>query len=79
MVHANYDYGPGFDPEFRFESGQRADAINFETREILELKPNNPAAIARGERQLANYISQANSEFPKGPTFTGKVITYARP
>ena len=52
----------------------RADAINFDTHEILELKANNPAEIARGQVQLQNYINQVQSQF--GGTWTGRVVTY---
>jgi len=64
----------GFDKEFTFDNGMRADAINFDTHEILELKANNPAEIARGQVQLQNYINQAQSQF--GGTWTGRVVTY---
>ena len=77
-VHAGYDYGPGFEPEFKLENGQRADAVNLETREVLELKPNNPSAISRGLRQVQGYAQQLNKEFP-GTPFTYKVVTYDRP
>jgi hypothetical protein len=77
-IHASYDYGSGFRPEFRLANGQRADAVNLGTREVVELKPNNPAAIARGERQVAGYAQQLNQEFPGDP-FTTRVVTYDRP
>ena len=51
--------------------------MNFETREIVELKPNNSAAIARGYRQLARYAGEFNREFPGRP-FTVRVETYER-
>ena len=64
----------GFDKEFIFENGLKADAINRDTREILELKPNNPDAIAEGYNQLQKYIQQAQKQF--GGQWTGRVVTY---
>ena len=75
-MHANFNYGPGFQREFRLPSGKRVDAINFQTREILELKPNNARAIRLGERQLEVYRQEAMREF--GGTWTTRVVTYGR-
>jgi len=47
-------------------------------REVVELKPNNPAAIARGLRQVRGYAAQLDQQFP-GTPFTYRVITYERP
>ncbi len=78
-IHQAHDYGPGFVKEFRgLPSGGRPDAVNFGTREVVELKPNNPAAIAQGERQAADYARQLGQEFP-GTPFTHRVQTYDRP
>jgi RHS repeat-associated protein len=75
-MHNTWDYGPGFQKEFRLPSGQRVDAMNRVTRQIIELKPNNPRAIRLGERQLQRYLDELNREYP-GPTpWTGKVVTY---
>jgi hypothetical protein len=52
--------------------------VNLGTREVVELKPNNPAAIARGRRQAAAYAEQLTREFP-GTPFTWRVETYNRP
>lgn len=57
-----------------FADGSRADAINLQTKEILELKPNNPEAIAQGNQQLQQYIQQAQKQF--GGNWTGRVVTY---
>ena len=77
-IHKTFDYGPGFEREVRLPSGRRADAVNFETREIVELKPNNPRAIALGQRQVARYADELNREFPGRP-FSTRVETYERP
>lgn len=42
QMHQERDYGPGYVKEFTLRAGGRPDAINFETRHIFELKPNNP-------------------------------------
>lgn len=77
-MHASYNYGPGFEKEFTLESGQRVDAVNFDTREVVELKPNNPRAIRLGTRQVQGYADQLNQEFP-GTPFTYRVVTYGQP
>jgi RHS repeat-associated protein len=73
-IHKTFDYGEGFRREFTLPSGKRVDAINFETREILELKPNNSRQIRAGERQLEQYRQEAQREF--GGTWTARVVTY---
>ena len=71
-AHASADYGSGFTKEFRIPgSGRRPDAVNFDTREILELKPNNSRAIQRGTRQVNGYVDDMTAEFPGAP-WTGK-------
>ena len=77
-MHASWDYGPGFRSEFTLKAGGRVDGINFQTREIIELKPNNPRAIRMGNQQLDDYIAKLNAQFPGDP-WTGRVVTYDRP
>jgi RHS repeat-associated protein len=77
-MHAAWNYGPGFTKEFRLDNGQRADAVNLVTREVVELKPNSQRAISAGYRQLAGYIRQLNEEYPGGTPWTGRVETYDR-
>ena len=78
QMHANWDYGSGFQPEFRLLNGQRADAVNFSTREVVELKPNSQRSINTGYRQLAGYIEQLNKEYPGDVPWAGRVETYDR-
>jgi RHS repeat-associated protein len=40
----------------------RIDAIDFENKTIYELKPNNPKAIKRGEKQLSGYKEAMEKE-----------------
>lgn len=75
-MHQDWDYGPGFVPEYRLPSGARVDAINFETREVVELKPNNDRAIRLGQSQLDRYISELNQQFPGDTPWTGRIETY---
>ncbi|MBI2612075.1 hypothetical protein HYW54_05045 [Candidatus Gottesmanbacteria bacterium] len=75
-VHKAQQYPAGFRKERALENGLRPDAINIQLKKIIELKPDNPDAIKRGERQLEKYIEQANKQF--GPGFTGEVWTYKR-
>ncbi len=74
-MHASWDYGPGFTKEFTLRGGGRVDAINFETRQVIELKPNNPRAIRLGNRQIEDYLAKLNEQFP-GEPWTGSVVTY---
>jgi hypothetical protein len=63
----------------RSATGRRADAVNIRTREVIELKPNNPRKIREGNKQLQGYIDELNNMYPTGPRFTGRVETYDRP
>lgn len=75
-MHEAYDYGPGFTKEYRgLPSGRRPGAVNFDTREIVELKPNTPAQIRRGNRQLETYRQELQEEFPGAPWRT-RLETY---
>ena len=51
---------------------------NLQTREVLELKPNNPRQIRLGNQQLNDYIAELNEMYP-GEPWTGRVVTYDRP
>ena len=50
------------------------DAYNQEVREVRELKPNNPRAIARGEKQVQEYCRECDRVH--GPGHKGTVETY---
>jgi hypothetical protein len=77
QTHAAWNYGPGYVREFRLPSGRRVDAINIETRTVIELKPNNPRAIKLGEKQVQDYVDELNSALQPGETpWTGSVVTY---
>ena len=73
-IHKDYDYGPGFEKEVTLPSEKRADAVNWETREVVELKPNNPNAVRRGEKQVERYRQELESI--TGESWTSRVETY---
>jgi hypothetical protein len=73
-AHRNWQPPPGFQKEVRLPSGRRVDALNPATREVIELKPNNPAAIREGQRQLERYVEELESM--TGKKWTGRVETY---
>jgi hypothetical protein len=73
-AHIQWDPGPGFEKEVTLPSGKRADAVNLETREVKELKPDNPRALKRGERQVEGYRRELEKE--RGGEWKGKVESY---
>jgi hypothetical protein len=65
----------GFDGEWTIPgTRKRVDAIDRKNKKILELKPNNPRAIADGERQVQGYVDAMNERFGGG--WSGEVVTY---
>lgn len=73
-AHRDWQPPEGFQKEVRLPSGKQADAVNFETREVIELKPNNSRQIRAGEKQVEGYRSELENEY--GGTWTGRVVTY---
>ncbi|WED66575.1 SpvB/TcaC N-terminal domain-containing protein [Synoicihabitans lomoniglobus] len=75
-AHKNYQNatGEGYQHEVTLDSGKRADAVNFETRTVRELKPDNPNAVKRGERQVEKYRKEL--EEMTGEEWKGVVDTY---
>ena len=79
--HKNYNpypgvpQGPGtWQREVTIPGVGRADAVNWMTNEIGELKPNNPRAIAKGLKQLVCY--KKGMQNWKGGNWTTKLDTY---
>ena len=68
MMHDAYKVGDVVDgvaiKEFRRISGIRPDFVDFSTKTIYELKPNNPRSIQQGWLQLNRYKSVFETEFP---------------
>jgi hypothetical protein len=60
--------------EYRGIPGIRPDFVDFNTRTIYELKPNNPRQIANGHRQLERY--RAAFERAHGPGWNVVLDTY---
>ncbi len=81
QIHKTWDYGSGFEKEIRLSGGKyRVDAIKIDydtgTGYIKELKPNNPQAIARGEKQLEEYAWAAKEKFTDITKWVTEVVTY---
>ena len=76
-IHKAWNYGPGVNKEVTIRGilngnavTRRIDGLDSARRIIYEWKPNNPRAIARGTRQVANYAKIL------GGKWTTKIITY---
>lgn len=54
------------------------NALSFAAN-VIELKPDNPNAIAKGVRQLEAYLTELDAAFPGEQKWTGYVVTYDRP
>jgi len=52
----------------------RADAIDYDRKIVLELKPNNPRAGRRGQRQVERYVNELNRT--RGGGWIGGVVFY---
>ncbi len=77
-AHKNYNPGEGYKKEYQLPSRNRVDAINEELGIVRELKPNNPRAIKRGEKQVQKYVDELNRVKPRpdGKSWIGVVDTY---
>jgi RHS repeat-associated protein len=75
LKHAEHEYGPGYNKRHNLPSGRRPDAVNVEKGHVFELKPNNPKAIKKGEKQLQEYLEELKKLYPE-KDWTGTVITY---
>lgn len=76
QAHKEWDPGPGYRKEERLLSGRRPDAINYDTREVVELKPDNPRAIRRGQKQVEEYRQELEQTDKRGLKWTGRVEIY---
>jgi len=74
QAHKDRQYPAGFKKEVELPSGKRMDAYNKETREVRELKPDNPRAIKGGEKQVQEYCRECDRVY--GPGHKGVVETY---
>jgi hypothetical protein len=76
QAHKDWQPGEGFEKEVTLPSGKRADAVNFQTKCVKELKPGNSRAVKRGQKQVERYRQELEKEY--GGTWTGVVETYKR-
>ncbi len=68
QIHKDYKLGlhnpaKGLFKEFTGIKGIRPDFVDFNTRTIYELKPNNPRAIRDGMKQLDKYKTMFEEQF----------------
>lgn len=75
-AHQNYNPGTNYNTKYRSPTGKRPDAVDFEGKIVRELKPNNPAAIRRGWRQVERYRQELQELF--GGVWESAVDTYER-
>jgi Restriction endonuclease fold toxin 9 len=75
-AHVNYGTATSGDysTTFRLPSGRQPDAVDRINGIVRELKPNNPRAIQRGERQVEQYCQELEQQF--GIPFRSYVDTY---
>ena len=76
-MHKTQQYPQGYSKEVGLESGKRVDALNKEIKHIIELKPDTPEAIRKGQKQLEGYIDELNITADGG--WTGEIWTYPKP
>ncbi|CAM4076795.1 RHS repeat-associated core domain-containing protein [Flavobacterium branchiophilum] len=76
QAHRNYQntLGGGYEFEQTLDNGMRVDAIDRENNIVRELKPDTKSGIAKGKKQLAEYVKQLESE--TNETWTGVLDTY---
>jgi hypothetical protein len=65
--------GKGVSGGKKLPSGKRPDAINYDKRNVRELKPDNPRAIRLGQKQVEGYRQELEQD---GSTWTSNVDTY---
>ncbi len=80
QMHKEYNYWEWFTKEVSISWYWRADAVNFEQAIVKELKPNNPSAVAKWEKQLQRYIewlkNMETSQWLKPSNWEWFVVTY---
>ncbi len=65
-----------YQKEYRTLTGKRIDYINFETKTIHELKPYNPAQIAKGKKKLEVYKKEMDNHPLHGGDWDTQLDTY---
>jgi RHS repeat-associated protein len=74
LAHEEEPLPPGYVRKVRLPSGKEMDAYNPRIKDVIEIKPNNPRQIKRGEKQVRDYCVECNEVY--GPGHTGRVQTY---
>ena len=73
-AHAQEPLPPGFDREVPIPgTRKRMDGYNPETKEVIEIKPDNARAVRRGEKQAQDYCDACNKS-PLGPGHTARPV-----
>ncbi|MET0625293.1 MAG: VWA domain-containing protein [Pyrinomonadaceae bacterium] len=62
QAHRDYNPGPDYSLDRPLKSGRRPDAVDYGNKVVRELKPNNPRAVRRGERQVDRYRDELQRE-----------------
>jgi hypothetical protein len=77
-AHENYGtaLGEGYDTKAVLDDGSKPDAVNWEKREVRELKSDHPKATAKGQRQVEKYRQQLEKQ--TGEKWTSEVDVYKR-
>src|SRR5262249_21238484 len=71
-AHIEEPLPPGFQRSVRLPSGKEMDGYNPDTREVIEIKPNNSRAIRRGEKQVQEYCAEGDQAYGSGHTARGQ-------
>lgn len=80
-AHKNYGTALGgqYETEVTLPSGKRADAVHKTLPEVRELKPDNPRAIRKGQKQVDAYAKELEANDPLKRAWRGVVDTYTPP
>ena len=70
------ELGPDWDYEVWIDGNNRVDALNWDTRTVVELKPDNPRAIRNGIAQGERYVKILEEQ--TGEKWTFEVMRYQR-
>jgi RHS repeat-associated protein len=74
LAHKEEPLPEGFEREVRLPSGKRMDGYNADQKKVIEIKPDKPAAVRRGQRQVGGYCQECDQHH--GPGHSGAVQTY---
>jgi RHS repeat-associated protein len=77
-AHKNYDPGSGYEKEKKLPSGKRADAVSEREATVRELKPSNPSAVRKGQREVERNRRELEQNDPQKRKWKGAVDTYDR-